>query len=103
MGAFIEAQERFRNVGKPTVARLNGMVVGGGDEVNIACHLAGAAADIVIRHVGPARGSVPAAGATQWLPLIVGERRAREILLLCEEIPARQALPWGLGHAVGPR
>ncbi|HLE78061.1 MAG TPA: enoyl-CoA hydratase-related protein [bacterium] len=103
MGAFIEAQERLRNVGKPTVARLNGMVVGGGNEFNIACDLAVAADDIVIRHVGPARGSVPAAGATQWLPLIVGERRAREILLLCEEIPARRALEWGLVNDVVPR
>lgn len=41
-------------------------------------------------------GSVAAAGATQWLPLIVGDRRAREILMLCEEIPAAKALEWGL-------
>lgn len=103
MGAFIEAQERLRSIGKPTIARLNGMVVGGGNEFNIACDLAVAADDIIIRHVGPARGSVPAAGATQWLPLIVGDRRAREILLLCEEIPARTALQWGLVNRVVPR
>lgn len=103
MGAFIEAQERLRNLGRPTIARLNGMVVGGGNELNIACDLAVAAEDVVIRHVGPARGSVPAAGATQWLPLIVGDRRAREILFLCEEIPARQALAWGLVNQVVPR
>lgn len=103
MGAFIEAQERLRNIGKPTIARLNGMVVGGGNEFNIACDLAVAADDVVIRHVGPARGSVPAAGATQWLPLIVGDRRAREILFLCEEVPARQALDWGLVNEVVPR
>jgi enoyl-CoA hydratase/carnithine racemase len=103
MGAFIEAQERLRNVGKVTIARLNGMVVGGGNEFNMACDLAVAADDIIIRHVGPARGSVPAAGATQWLPLIVGDRRAREILFLCEEIPARTALAWGLVNEVVPR
>jgi len=103
MGAFIEAQERLRNIGKPTIARLNGMVVGGGNEFNIACDLAVAADDIIIRHVGPARGSVPAAGATQWLPLIVGERRAREIIFLCEEIPASKALEWGLVNQTVPR
>lgn len=103
MGAFIEAQERLRNAGKPAVARLNGMVVGGGNEFNLSCDLAVAADDVVIRQVGPARGSVPAAGATQWLPLVVGDRRAREILLLCEEIPARQALAWGLVNQVVPR
>jgi enoyl-CoA hydratase/carnithine racemase len=103
MGAFIEAQERLRNIGRVTIARLNGMVVGGGNEFNMACDLAVAAEDIVIRQVGTARGSVPAAGATQWLPLIVGDRRAREILFLCEEIPARTALEWGLVNQVVAR
>lgn len=103
MGAFIEAQEHLRNIGKPTIARLNGIVVGGGNEFNLACDLAVAAEDVVIRHVGTARGSVPAAGATQWLPLVVGDRRAREILFLCEEIPAPQALAWGLVNQVVPR
>ena len=103
MGMFVEAQERLRNVGKPTVARLNGMVVGGGNEFNLACDLAVAADDIVLRHVGTARGSVPAAGATQWLPLIVGDRRAREILFLGEEFTAAQALAWGWINEVVPR
>ena len=103
MGAFIEAQERLRNIGKPTIARLNGLTVGGGNEFNLACDLAVAADDVVIRHVGTARGSVPAAGATQWLPLIIGERRAREILFLCEPITAAQALEWGWVNRVVPR
>jgi enoyl-CoA hydratase/carnithine racemase len=103
MGAFIEAHDKLRNIGKPTVARLNGIVVGGGNEFNMACDLAIAADDIYIRQVGTAHGSVAAGGATQWLPLIVGDRRAREILLLCEEIPASQALEWGLINRVVPR
>jgi enoyl-CoA hydratase/carnithine racemase len=46
---------------------------------------------------------VALAGATQFLPLIVGDRRAREILLLNEEIPAGKALEWGLVNYVVPR
>ena len=103
MGVFIEAHEKLRNMGKPTIARLNGIVVGGGNEFNLSCDLAIAADDIYIRHVGASHGSVAAAGATQWLPLMVGERRAREILMLNEEIPARQALEWGLVNRVVPR
>lgn len=103
MGSFIEAHDRLRNIGKPTVARLNGMVVGGGNEFNIACDLAIAAGDIYIRQVGTSRGSVPAGGATQWLPLIIGDRRAREVLFLCEPVPAPKALEWGLVNAVVPR
>ncbi len=103
MGEFIECHERLRNLGKPTLARLNGIVVGGGNEFNMSCDLAVAADDIYIRHVGTSHGSVPLAGATQFLPLIVGDRRAREILLLNEEIPAKKAEEWGLVNWAVPR
>lgn len=103
MGAFIEAHDRLRNLGKPSIARLNGIVVGGGNEFNMSCDLAIAADDIYIRHVGASHGSVAAAGATQWLPIIVGDRRAREILFLNEEIAAAKALEWGLVNQVVPR
>lgn len=103
MGEFIECHERLRNLGKPTIARLNGIVVGGGNEFNMSCDLAVAADDIYIRQVGTSHGSVALAGATQFLPLIVGDRRAREILLLNEEIPAHKACEWGLVNWVVPR
>lgn len=103
MRVFIEMHESLRNIGKPTVARLNGMVVGGGNEVNLSCDLAIAADHIIIKQVGAARGSVAAAGATQWLPLTVGDRRAREILFLCEDISAEKALDWGLVNQVVPK
>ena len=103
MGTFIETFESLRNLGKPTIARINGMVVGGGNELQMSCDFAIATDDSFIKHVGVARGSVPGAGGTQWLPLIVGDRRAREILLLCEEIPAMKALDWGLLNQVVPR
>jgi enoyl-CoA hydratase/carnithine racemase len=103
MGEFVECHERLRNIGKPTVARLNGIVVGGGNEFNLSCDLAVAAEDIYIRQVGTSHGSVALAGATQFLPLVVGDRRAREILFLNEEIPAQKALEWGLVNWVVPR
>lgn len=103
MGEFIEAHERLRNIGKPTLARLNGIVVGGGNEFNMSCDLAVAADDIYIRQVGTSHGSVALAGATQFLPLIVGDRRAREILFLNEEIPAKKAEEWGLINWAVPR
>lgn len=103
MGEFIEVHERLRNLGKPTIARLNGIVVGGGNEFNLSCDLAVAADDIYIRQVGTSHGSVALAGATQFLPLLVGDRRAREILFLNEEIPAEKAYEWGLVNWVVPR
>lgn len=102
MGLFVECHDLLRNIGKPTIARLNGMVVGGGNEFNMACDLAVAADHVRIRQVGTEVGSVAAGGATQWLPLMVGDRRAREILWLCEWVDAQQALDWGLVNQVVP-
>ncbi len=102
MGAFIEAHEKLLNIGKPTIARLNGIVVGGGNEFNMNCDLAIMADHGYIQQVGNSHGSVAAGGATQWLPITVGDRRAREILWLNEEISPQQALDWGLVNEVVP-
>ena len=103
MGAFIEMHDRLRQIGKTTIARINGICVGGGNELQMACDLSVLVDDAYIRHVGPEHGSVPAGGATQWLPLMVGERRAREIVMLCEPISPADALAWGLVTRVAPR
>ena len=95
-GAFKDMHDRLREIGKPTLARINGIAVGGGNELQMACDLAVMVDDAFIRHVGPEHGSVPAGGATQWLTIMVGDRRAREIVLMCEEIPAAKAADWGL-------
>ena len=101
-GAFKDAHDRMREIGKPTVARINGICVGGGNELQMACDLSVIVDSAYIRHVGLEHGSVPAGGATQWLTLMVGERRAREIILLCDEIPAARAAEWGLVNACVP-
>jgi enoyl-CoA hydratase/carnithine racemase len=101
-GAFKDMHDRLREIGKPTIARVNGMAVGGGNELQMACDLAVMVDDAYIRHVGPEHGSVPAGGATQWLPIFVGDRRAREIILLCDQIPAKQAEEWGLVNRAVP-
>jgi enoyl-CoA hydratase/carnithine racemase len=62
----------------------------------MACDLAVMVEDAFIRHVGLEHGSVPAGGATQWLPVFVGDRRAREIIFMCQEVQAAQAAEWGL-------
>ena len=68
----------------------------------MACDLSVIVDDAFIRHVGLEHGSVPAGGATQWLTLMVGERRAREIILLCDEVPAKRAEEWGLVNYAVP-
>ena len=70
MGAFIEMHDRLRNIGKPTIARINGICVGGGNELQMACDLSVLVDDGYIRHVDPEHGSVPAgappSGCRSW-------------------------------------
>jgi enoyl-CoA hydratase/carnithine racemase len=103
MGQFIDAHDELRDCGKPTLARVDGLCVGGGNEFHMACDLSIASERSIFRHVGLQHGSVPAGGATQWLPVLVGDRRAREMIMLCEDIPAARALEWGLVNKVVPR
>ncbi len=68
---------------KPTIALVNGAAVGGGNEFQMACDMAIASEEhAYFMQVGPKVGSVPAGGATQWLPILIGERRAREMIYL---------------------
>ena len=96
MGQFQAAVEGLLRCGKPTIARLNGATVGGGNELHLACDLSVAASHAYLGQVGVGVGSVACGGATQWLPLVVGDRRARAMLMLNERIPAPQAADWGL-------
>lgn len=101
-GLVIEALELFRHVGKPTIARINGAVAGGGNAWNLAADLAVTADHARFTQGGTSVGLVDALGSTQWLPLLVGERRAREMLLTGDEVTAEQALAWGLVNQVVP-
>ncbi|MBI4415728.1 MAG: hypothetical protein HY557_01940, partial [Euryarchaeota archaeon] len=85
------------------IARVNGVCAGGGNELHMACDLSVAVEDADFMQVGAKVGSVAAGGATQWLPILIGDRRAREMLYLCERVPARKALDWGLVNWVVPR
>ncbi len=102
MALFRAYIESILNTGKPVVARINGMAVGGGNESQLACDLTVMAQHAYLKQVGTHVGSVACGGATQWLPLVVGDKRARQILFLNEPIPASQALAWGLVNWVVP-
>lgn len=102
MGLFCAYIESILNSGKPVIARLNGMAVGGGNESQLACDLSVIAEHAYVGQVGTGVGSVAAGGATQWLPLFVGDRRARYMLMTNRRIPAYQALEWGLVNDVVP-
>ena len=103
MALFAKYIESILRSGKVTIARLNGIAVGGGNETQLACDLAVMADDTYLGQVGTSVGSVACGGATQWLSITVGDRRAREMLFLNPKIPAAKALEWGLVNRVVPR
>ena len=99
---FVEAMEALRQLGKPSIARINGIVASGGNGWNLACDLAVAADHAKFVHIETKFGMISAGGAAEWLPLTIGERHAREMLLMCEPVSANKALLWGLVNDVVP-
>lgn len=98
---FMWVNDKLRHMGKPTIARVNGMAVGGGNEFQLSCDLAIAAEHAKFFQVGTSVGSV-AAVSCWFLPLTIGDRRAREMLLLNKRLDAKTALEWGLVNQVVP-
>lgn len=90
----------MRNSGKPIIARINGYAVGGGNELNLLCDLAIASSTAKLGQAGARVGSVPVLSATQMLPRLIGERRAREVMFMCKQYTAQQAYEMGWVNAV---
>ena len=69
---------------KPVVCRVNGMRVGGGQEVGMACDYSVASDLAIFSQAGPKHGSVPDGGSTDFLPVFVGVERAMYSATLCQ-------------------
>jgi dihydroxynaphthoic acid synthetase len=93
---------RIREAPVPVIAAVRGYCLGGGNEINVACDLTMAAESAVFGQVGPTVGSAPIFGGSQFLPGIVGEKRAREIIFLCLRYPAEEAERFGWCNKVVP-
>ncbi|MFQ5430418.1 MAG: enoyl-CoA hydratase-related protein [Phycisphaerae bacterium] len=102
MCRFKDYIEAITNCAKPVIARINGMAVGGGNESQLACDLAVMAEHAFIAQVGTNVGSVACGGSTQWLPIHVGDRRARGILFLNQRYQSYASLAMGLVNVVVP-
>jgi 6-oxo-cyclohex-1-ene-carbonyl-CoA hydrolase len=69
---------------KPVICRVNGMRVGGGQELGMACDFSIASDLAVFSQAGPKHGSAPDGGSTDFLPLFVGIENAMYSASLCE-------------------
>jgi 6-oxocyclohex-1-ene-carbonyl-CoA hydrolase len=69
---------------KPVICRVNGMRVGGGQELGMACDFSIASDLAIFSQAGPKHGSAPDGGSTDFLPLFVGMENAMISGTLCE-------------------
>jgi len=75
---------------KPVICRVNGMRVGGGQEIGMACDYSISSDLAVFSQAGPKHGSAPDGGTTDFLPLFVGIEHAMMSATLCQPCSAHR-------------
>jgi dihydroxynaphthoic acid synthetase len=86
----------IRGLPIPVIAMVNGFCMGGGHELALWCDLVVASEDAMLGQTGATVGACPTVGATQYLPRMIGERRAREMIFLARRFTAAEAEKIGL-------
>ena len=87
---------------KPVICRANGMRIGGGQEIGMACDFTIAQDLARFGQAGPKHGSAPIGGATDFLPLMVGAEQAMITGTLCEPWSAHKAYRVGMLTDIAP-
>ena len=87
---------------KPVICRVNGMRIGGGQEIGMACDFSVAQDLARFGQAGPKHGSAPIGGATDFIPLMIGAERAMAACVLCEPFSAHKAYYMGVLTDVVP-
>lgn len=94
--------DAIRNSPQPVIAAVNGIAAGGGNELVVACDLAIAARSARFGQTGVRVGSAPVLGGTNLLAISIGEKRAKEVAMLCRKYDAPTALELGWVNQVVP-
>ncbi len=87
---------------KPVICRVNGMRIGGGQEIGMACDFTVAQDLARFGQAGPKHGSAPIGGATDFLPVVIGAERAMVACVLCEPFSAHEAYFMGMISDIVP-
>ncbi len=87
-------------MGKPVIAAVNGVALGGGTELALACDIRIAASGAMLGLTETGLGIIPGAGGTQRLPRLVGKGRAKELIFTARRISAAEALDIGMVEQV---
>ena len=93
----------IRGLPIPVIAMVHGHCMGGGHELALWCDLVISADDGVFGQSGARVGACPTVGATQYIPRLIGERLAKEMIFLCRAFSAEEAVQIGLINRVVPK
>jgi dihydroxynaphthoic acid synthetase len=93
----------IRGLPIPVIAMVNGWCMGGGHELALWCDLVIASENAVLGQTGAKVGACPTVGATQYLPRIIGERLAREMIFCARRFGAQEAVEVGLINKCVPQ
>ena len=93
----------IRGATVPVIAMVHGHCMGGGHELALWCDLVISADDGVFGQTGAKVGACPTVGATQYIPRLIGDRLAKEMIFLCRTFPAEEAVKIGLINKVVPK
>ena len=96
----IKLFDAVRSCPRPVIAAVNGSAAGGGNELIVACDFAIATRSSTFGQTGPRVGSSPVTGATNVMGVQIGEKRAKELSMLCRRYSAEDVLAMGLINAV---
>jgi len=88
--------DQMERAAKPIIGALNGITMGGGCDLALACDIRIASDRLLIAHPGARLGIITGFCGTQKLPRLVGKNRAREIFATCDSYNAAEALQMGL-------
>lgn len=87
---------------KPVICRVNGMRIGGGQEIGMACDFTITQDLANFGQAGPKHGSAAIGGATDFLPLMIGAEQAMVSGTLCEPFSAHKAYRLGIASGLVP-
>ncbi len=90
----------IENLGKPVIAAVNGIALGGGTELALACDIRLASERATMGLTETRLAIIPGAGGTQRLPRLIGRGKAKELIFTGRRVDAREALDIGLVNKV---
>jgi enoyl-CoA hydratase len=93
----------IREIPKPVIAMVNGLALGGGCEITLACDIIIASEDARFGQPEVGVGVIPGGGGTQMLPRLIGEKKAKELIFTGRLISAQEALELGMVNRVVPK